>query len=283
MKYLGALFLSLVLLTACSDSEEAVKPKKEEKQEKQEKEKTDKQEQQEKKDNEEVQEKEETPVTPVQAEKKEEPKKVSAEEARGILKNNLDSIFKTFDDAGKKHGWNASKKADFSLLRDQLLPYATVSFTDSELKKAAGDYYCECDNIIEPMISYNVRFAFTQTKENEINITAIEPANQIYNMASKWEFTLIKKNNTWKLNRWNEISLKGQDLQLTGEEAVLLTADESTKVEFVKEMESPKYGGKIYVLQATTTVEGKEHVSEIAISAKDTRIVYEQAKGTASE
>ncbi|MCY7764458.1 MULTISPECIES: hypothetical protein [Bacillus] len=78
--------------------------------------------------------------------------KLTEQEVKSALKNDIDSIFNAFDKAGKENGWSTANKADFSKLRPDVLPYATEIFADQTLKDLAGEYYCECDAPFHPTL-----------------------------------------------------------------------------------------------------------------------------------
>ncbi|MFD3196938.1 hypothetical protein [Bacillus sp. LR_5] len=54
--------------------------------------------------------------------------KLTEQEVKSALKNDIDSIFNAFDKAGKENGWSTPNKTDFNKLRPSVLPYATEAF-----------------------------------------------------------------------------------------------------------------------------------------------------------
>jgi hypothetical protein len=178
--------------------------------------------------------------------------KIEENEVKDILKTNIDSIFEVFKRSGETYGWNYANPADFSKTRPELLSYATESFADTTLKELAADFYCECDISFKPKINYDIRFSFQQDKENELKITAIEPATEMDNMGSTWEFLLVKEDDVWKMQQWNRSSLEGQDLKLTKEEAEKLLTNDNETATFLQEYESNNAAGKAYVIDFST-------------------------------
>ena len=113
-----------------------------------------------------------------QAVKKASVAKLTEQEVKSALKNDIDSIFNAFDKAGTENGWSTTNKADFSKLRPSLLPYATETFADQTLKDLAGEYFCECDAPFRPGTDFDVRFTYEQNK-NKIEASSNRPGNRI--------------------------------------------------------------------------------------------------------
>jgi hypothetical protein len=156
-------------------------------------------------------------------------------------------------------------------MRPELLDYATEKFADTTLKELAVNYYCDCDISLKPDIEYDVRFSFEQYKNDELKITALQPATEMDNMGSVWEFLLVKENDQWKIKQWKNTMLQGQDLQLTKEEAETLLSKKVGEATFVKEYDSKEAQGKAYVLK----VKDSDSEQFVAISSKDTHFVYD--------
>lgn len=190
-----------------------------------------------------------------------------------IVKSNIDGIYATFNRLGDEQNWNNANAADFSLIRPEVLPFATEEFADSGLKTLSEEYYCECDSFLKPSISYDVRFTFEQ-KNEELTVNAIEPATEIDRMGFAWNFTFIKENDSWKLSQWNRQTLEGEDLKLTQEEVALLFPY-AKEVNFLKEYDSAEAGGKAYLFSVTGEHDGHEYENETARSSKDTSYVYD--------
>jgi uncharacterized protein YecT (DUF1311 family) len=202
------------------------------------------------------------------AQGKEQEVKLDIIEVKDLLRTSLDSIFNVFVEAGEINGWNNSNPSDFSKIRPDVLLYATEEFSESTLKELSKKFYCECDQSFKPSINYDVQFLFEQN-QSELKITALDPATEISNMGSVWEFELIKEENTWKMNQWNVQSLEGQDIQLTIEEAEKILTSEHEKPEFVKEYESQEAAGKAYLFKMNSS--NGDRLA--AISSKNTRLV----------
>lgn len=208
-------------------------------------------------------------------EAKEEPVvELQLEEVQEIVKTNIDGIYAAFDRLGDEHKWNTATPADFNLIRPEVLPYATEEFTDTELKTLSDDYYCECDSFLKPNISYEVHFSFEQNNE-ELIVTAIEPATEITNVGYAWNFSLIKENESWKLSKWTSQPLEGEDLKLTQEEVALFIPEEENKITFLNEFNSSEAGGKAYLYSVTGEHDGREFEYKTARSSLDTSYVYD--------
>lgn len=212
-----------------------------------------------------------------QADKKEDVKEetldLTKEEVQEILKNNLDSIFKTLDQLGSENQWGNANPADLNKIKPAVLPYITDEFANTILQELSEGYFCECDNGMKPKYSSDVHFLFKQANENELKITALEPATEMNNMGSVWGFELVKEDQTWKMNKWDYQSLEGQDIKLKKEEAQELLKSENETPEFVEEYQSEEAGGKAYVFKMKTD----ESDRLVAISSKDTHLVYDFA------
>ncbi|ASB59988.1 hypothetical protein SC22_17785 [Bacillus sp. A053] len=237
---LGALLLSvLFLLSACSDS--GASDKEQEK----------------------------------QAVKKESVAKLTEQEVKSALKNDIDSIFNAFDKAGTENGWSTANKADFSKLRPSVLPYATETFADQTLKDLAGEYYCECDAPFQPGTDFDVRFTYKQNK-NKIEASSIDPATELNNMGTSWTFELVKEDGDWKINKWDSKSLQGDEIKLTKEEAKTILSRNGETAEFVKSYESKAAGGTAYLFN----VKSSHGERQAAISSKDTSLVSDNENET---
>ena len=197
--------------------------------------------------------------------------KLEENEVKEILKENLDSIFNVFVSLGEENKWHTANPADFNLIKPQVVAFATEEFADKTLKQLANDFYCECDHPFKPNLDYDVRFSFEQSGADVITIKALEPATEINNMGSKWEFELIKKADKWKVNQWSSHTLEGEDLQLTREEAETLLNDEEQTATFVKEYQSAEASGKAYFF----TIKSSYGEGVAAMSSRDTHFVYD--------
>ncbi len=195
------------------------------------------------------------------------------EEVQAITKATIDGIYDTFNKLGNEQNWNTTNPADFSLIRSKVLPFATEDFADTELKTLSEDYYCECDSLFRPRISYDVLFSFEQKAEDLI-VKAIQPATEIENAGYAWNFTFIYDQDSWKLNAWKRTPLNGEDLQLTQEEATLLLPN-AISIDFLKEFDSKEANGKAYLFTVQAKNEDHEYEYQAAVSSKDTRYVYD--------
>ncbi|AGA22343.1 hypothetical protein ACTHP5_16800 [Bacillus subtilis] len=198
-----------------------------------------------------------------QAVKKASVAKLTEQEVKSALENDIDSIFNAFDKAGKENGWSTANKADFSKLRPSVLPYATETFADQTLKDLAGEYFCECDAPFHPGTDFDVRFTYEQDK-NKIEASSIDPATELNNMGTLWTFELVKEDGDWKINKWDSKSLQGDDIKLTKEEAKTILSRNGETAEFVKSYESKTAGGTAYLFN----VKSSNGERQAAISSK---------------
>lgn len=198
-------------------------------------------------------------------------------EVQEILKTNLDSIFNTLTELGEENGWGNANPADFNIIKPEILSYVTDEFADSTIKDLSAEFYCECDHPFKSAFNEDVHFMFEQNKDKLI-ITALDPATEMNNMGMTWEFELIKEDNAWKINRWNNESLDSTDIQLSKEEAEKILTRNGETPTFIKEYESKEASGKAYLF-SMKSANGERLV---AISSKDTSLVtdYELEKGT---
>ncbi|MEN2437390.1 hypothetical protein AAZA48_02685 [Bacillus sp. JR_21] len=210
-----------------------------------------------------------------QAVKKASVAKLTEQEVKSALKNDIDSIFNAFDKAGKENGWSTANKADFSKLRPSVLPCATEMFADQTLKDLAGEYFCECDAPFQPGTDFDVRFTYEQNK-NKIEASSIDPATELNNMGTLWTFELVKENGDWKINKWDSKSLQGDDIKLTKEEAKTILSRNGETAEFVKSYESKAAGGTAYLFN----VKSSNGERQAAISSKNTSIVSDDEDET---
>lgn len=198
------------------------------------------------------------------------------QEVQEILEGNINSLFDTLKKLGNENGWGPTQPADYEKVKPEILPYVTEEFAELKIKELVKEFYCDCDTGYKPKIDYNVRFSFEQPSESVLEITALETATDIENMGVTHTFQLIKENGRWKMNDWEFESLDGKDIQLTKEEAEKILSKNGDHLEFIKEYDSKKAGGKAYLFNM------KNDYGEflVAISSKDTKKVsdYEVEK-----
>lgn len=204
--------------------------------------------------------------------KSETPSLLTEAQIKKMLDSNMDSIFDAFDNAGEKYGWGTSKPAVFSKLSPSLTEYATDSFINNDLKSLATNYYCECDEHFKPDLNMDVRFSYEQNGK-ELKIVALEPATEMLNMGSTWDFTYVFEDGKWKINYWKAKSLEHNDLKLTKSEAEKLLSDYGDKAEYDGAVATPESdGAKAYVYRIFK--DGKA-LSAIGVSSKNTKLIYD--------
>jgi hypothetical protein len=205
-------------------------------------------------------------------EKKEEPtqeKEISVGEAKQIFNQNLADIKDTFIKSGEKNNWGVDQPASYEVAGPDFEPYVTKNFSTNVLKKLLPIYYCQCDIGYLPKINQEVRFIVKSINRNTIEITGIEPASDMTNIGFRWNFKLVKEDNKWKMDQWEEASLEGIDLDLTREEAWKLLTTESLNATFLKEVQLK--GTTNYVFN----IIGEEYESIVAISSSDTTLTHD--------
>jgi hypothetical protein len=89
------------------------------------------------------------------------------------------------------------------------------------------------------------------------------------NTGYRWNFKLVKEDNKWKMDQWEEASLEGIDLDLTREEARKLLTTESQNATFLEEVQLK--GTTNYVFN----IIGEEYESIVAISSSDTTLTHD--------
>ncbi|KRF63804.1 hypothetical protein ASG99_21685 [Bacillus sp. Soil768D1] len=198
-------------------------------------------------------------------------KLVTEEEAKDILKTNIESIDKALKKSGTENGWSNQNPVDFEKVKPKLKPYTTDQFVTTTMKDTVENYYCECDGNPLPQFNPDIHFTVNQDKADQLQITALEPASEIHNMGVAWKFNLSKENDQWKMAEWKKESLEGKDIQLKKEEAEKLLTKSGEAATFYKEVDSKEAGGKAYVFK----VKAKDYERIVAISPKDTRFVQD--------
>jgi mRNA-degrading endonuclease HigB of HigAB toxin-antitoxin module len=208
----------------------------------------------------------------VAEEKKEEPtqeKEISDGEAKQIFNQNLADLKDTFIKSGEKNNWGVDNPAIYEVSGPDFEPYVTNNFSTNVLKKLLPIYYCQCDIGYLPRINQEVRFIVDSFNKTTIEISGIEPASDMKNIGYKWNFKLVKVDNKWKMDRWEETSLEGIDLNLTKDEAWKLLTTESQNATFLKEVQLK--GTTNYVFN----VIGQEYEFIVAISSSDTTLTHD--------
>lgn len=205
-------------------------------------------------------------------EKKEEStqeKEISVAEAKQIFNQNLADLKDTFIKSGEKYNWGVDKPAVYEVTGPDFEPYVSNNFSTNVLKKLLPIYYCQCDIGYLPRINQEVRFIVNSSNKNTIEISGIEPASDMKNIGYQWNFKLVKVDNEWKMDHWEEASLAGIDLDLTRDEARKLLTTESQNATFIKEVQLK--GITHYVFN----VIGEEFESIVAISSSDTTLTHD--------
>ncbi|WP_416729764.1 hypothetical protein [Fictibacillus sp. JL2B1089] len=203
-------------------------------------------------------------------EKKEEPVPItiSEGEAKQLLNRNLADIKQTLLESEKENNWHSDNPATFEVAGPDFEPYVTDNFSNNVLKTFLPEYFCECDSGMLPRIHQEVRFNVNVITEDTIELSGIVPASDMTEIGSQWRFKLVKENNVWKLDQWNESKLKQANLNLTKEEAGQLLSTNTNTVTFLKETQVN--GTKVYVF----SVKDEYGENMFGINARNTSFVY---------
>jgi hypothetical protein len=204
----------------------------------------------------------------IEKEEKPVPIKISEGEAKEILNRNLSDIRQTLLISEKKNNWHSDNPATYEVAGPDFEPYVTDNFSNNVLKTFLPEYFCECDSGMLPRIHQEVRFNVNAITEDTIELSGIEPASDMIEIGSQWRFKLVKENNVWKLDQWNESTLKQANLNLTKEEAGQLLSTNTNTVTFLKETQVN--GTKVYVF----TVKDEYGENMFGINARNTSFVY---------
>ncbi|MBN3554030.1 hypothetical protein JYA63_07135 [Fictibacillus nanhaiensis] len=204
-------------------------------------------------------------------EKKEEPVPVvvSEGEAKQILNRNLADIKQTLINSEKKNNWNSENPATYEVAGPDFKPYVTERFSNQVLKTLLPKYFCGCDIGFLPRIHQEVRFKVNGITEDTIEFSGIEPASDMNNVGSQWRFKLVKENNEWKMDQWDELTLQQANLELTKEEAGKLLSTETNTVGFHKEIQIN--GTNVYVF----TVKDENGENIFGVDTRNTSLVYD--------
>lgn len=202
---------------------------------------------------------------------KEEVVALEKEEVIKILEGSLDSIYSTLAHLGEENGWNNSSPAEYDVIKPAILPFVTEEFADTTIKELSSAFYCECDRYTKPFFHHDVRFEYDQESSGELKIKALEPATEMNNMGTLWEFVYMKDGEEWKLASWNAESLENEDLQLSKEEAEAVLTNKYEVPEYKEEYDSEEAGGTAYLF--TMARDDSERL--VAISSRNTEQVYD--------
>ncbi len=195
-------------------------------------------------------------------------KKVSNEEAKKIVNELMSGIVNTFVNSGEVHNWNEyDNPVDFSVLRPELLKYASKNFTNGFLKDTADDYYCQCDQRFFPDINLDVRFTVHENTRKKIVASGIEFFNDMGNGGNTVHLTVIRKDGKWVMDDIKWVPYTKEPMNVTWEEIKAYEAEYKTPVELLNETQ---YNGrKLYVIKypENDVIQGKY--------ADSTEIMYE--------
>ncbi|MBS4212783.1 esterase/lipase family protein [Neobacillus rhizophilus] len=172
----------------------------------------------------------------------------TAAETRNIIQNLKNGIVQTYQDHVKKHEWeNVQNMSNFSMIRPQLLNYATQNFTDSELEKISSNYFKGGgDYAYFPIDDFDVRFTIHERTPSKIVASSIEFKNEIMATMDTVYYTAVRKNGKWVLDTWKFVDYKNEPLNLTWSEIKTYAKKHGHDAKLVKE--TSYKGKKVYIV-----------------------------------
>ena len=181
-------------------------------------------------------------------------KAVPEKEVKGIVRSLMEGVMMTFREAGEKYNWaNTATKADFSLLRPELIKFASKSLTDGELKELSQEYYCQCDAPFFPSVEYDVRFTIHENTNKKMVASSIDIMNDLGNGGNTVYFTVIQENGKWVLDDWEYVDSNQEPLQLTWKEIETYEKQFDSNVKLLKETTYQNRKVFIYYLESSNS------------------------------
>lgn len=176
-------------------------------------------------------------------------------EAKKIVNDLLSGIVGTFDRLGEKYDWSFENAPDFSILRPELLKYASTNFTDGFLKDVKDDFYCSCDVLPYPDTDLDIRFTLHENTSNQIVASSVEFDNMISSGSTVY-YTIVKENGKWVMDNYKWVSAEKEPIHLTWEEVKVNQEKNGSKVELLNT--TTFEGKKIYIFKyaGTNTIMG---------------------------
>ncbi|MGI2327583.1 hypothetical protein [Planococcus sp. YIM B11945] len=174
-------------------------------------------------------------------------KELVHEEAKEIITELWEGVFDAYNDMGEQYQWSAgSNPPDFSILRPELLPFATTRFADGPLKESAEYFYCECDTPVFPIVDFDIRFTIHENSNNKLVISTIEFGDVINNRGSTAYFTAVKEDGNWLLDGLKVVDPDNEDMKVTEEEYRSYIQKTGMQANIINEVS--QNGRKIYIL-----------------------------------
>ncbi|MEH7248031.1 hypothetical protein V7114_14735 [Neobacillus niacini] len=181
-------------------------------------------------------------------------KAVPKEEVKEIVRSLMEGVMRTFREAGEKYNWSdMATKADFSLLRPELIKFASKSLTDGELKELSQEYYCQCDAPFFPSVEYDVRFTIHENTNKKMVTSSIDIMNDLGNGGNTVYFTVIQENGKWVLDDWDYVDSNQEPLQLTWNEIETYEKQFDINVKLLKETTYQNRKVFIYYLESSNS------------------------------
>ncbi|QCR31005.1 S-layer homology domain-containing protein [Lysinibacillus sp. SGAir0095] len=171
---------------------------------------------------------------------------LSKKEAKKVVNETLSGIIDTFNRLGEEHNWSFENHPDFTILRPELLKYASENFTDGFLKDAKNDFYCSCDVPPYPYAALDIRFTVHENSSERVVASSIEFDHMVAGGSSVY-FTLVKEDERWVMDNYKWVSLEEEPIHLTWEEVKTHMEKDGTKIELLNTTE---HNGKtIYIIK----------------------------------
>lgn len=191
---------------------------------------------------------------------------LSEKEAKKIVAESMAGIVEIFVN-GREHYNNVDNPADFSVMRPQLIKYASEKFTDGFLKETAANYYCECDYRFFPDTNLDVRFTLDEHTDGKFTASSIEFINDMGDGGNIVKYSVIQENGKWVMDDIEWVSYEEEALNVTWEEVKAYEEQYGLKVELLNETEHN--GRKVYIINMPEN----EHI--MGIYADNTQPLYE--------
>jgi hypothetical protein len=108
----------------------------------------------------------------------------------------------------------------FSEIRDEIVKYATVEFTDNEIRHYYETSCQSCDSsfLFDIPLNYEFYFDILEHSENRITVNTVNAANNL-NSGYFVEVSLVKEHDQWKMDSYETTTFEERPLDISVEEA----------------------------------------------------------------
>lgn len=189
---------------------------------------------------------------------------LSAEEAKKVVGDLLDTIYDVFIEHREQFNWSEYKDPeDFGVLRPLLLDHASIRFTDGFLKRNASLFYCDCDALVFPYTSLDVRFNLNDVAADRFIASSIEFGDGHISSSNTIYYTVVKEDGSWKMDDMEWVPPTKEPINVTADEVLLYMKRFDPNVEIKNEAEYK--GSKLFIVSMS---EGRIHQGVHADSAE---------------